>query len=44
MSLSIKGTVKQKLDLEQGTSKFEMRKSQSFVLNTGVSVQSRYLF
>ena len=36
MSLSIKGTVKQKLDLEQGTSKAGNEwKSQSFILNTG---------
>ena len=36
MSLSIKGTVKQKLELEQGTSKAGNEwKSQSFVLNTG---------
>ena len=36
MSLSIKGTVKQKLELEQGTSKAGNEwKSQSFILNTG---------
>ena len=36
MSLSVKGTVKQKLELDQGTSKAGKEwKSQSFVLNTG---------
>ena len=36
MSLSVKGTIKQKLELEQGTSKAGKEwKSQSFVLNTG---------
>ena len=36
MSLSVKGTIKQKLKLEQGTSKAGKEwKSQSFVLNTG---------
>lgn len=36
MSLSVKGTVKQKLEVEQGTSKAGKEwKSQSFVLNTG---------
>ena len=36
MSLSIKGTIKQKLELEQGTSKAGKEwKSQSFVLDTG---------
>ena len=36
MSLSVKGTIKQKLEVEQGTSKAGKEwKSQSFVLNTG---------
>jgi len=36
MSLSVKGTIKQKLDVEQGTSKAGKEwKSQSFVVNTG---------
>ena len=36
MSLSVKGTIKQKLELEQGTSKAGKEwKSQSFVLKTG---------
>ena len=36
MSLSIKGTLKKKLDIEQGTSKSGNEwKSQSFILNTG---------
>ena len=36
MSLSVKGTIKQKLEIEQGTSKAGKEwKSQSFVLNTG---------
>ena len=36
MSLSVKGSIKQKLELEQGTSKAGKEwKSQSFVVNTG---------
>ena len=36
MSLSVKGIIKQKLEVEQGTSKAGKEwKSQSFVLNTG---------
>ena len=36
MSLSVKGTIKQKLELEKGTSKAGKEwKSQSFVLDTG---------
>tara|TARA_B110000444_G_C18351386_1_gene371902 strand:- start:90 stop:458 length:369 start_codon:yes stop_codon:yes gene_type:complete len=36
MSLTIKGTLKQKLEIEQGTSKAGKEwKSQSFVVNTG---------
>ena len=36
MSLSVKGTIKQKLEVEQGTSKAGKEwKSQSFVVNTG---------
>ena len=36
MSLSIKGTITHKLDIEQGTSKAGKEwKSQSFILNTG---------
>ena len=44
MSLSVKGTLTRKLEIESGTSKYNEWKKQSFLIDTGNQYNQKYVF